>query len=97
MNVYWSKLKRGFRAVNGHNENATYTVNKSHHRIVIYRNGNAIFMIERNPFSVRNIYLELNSCQFNVETWFVRRNQGEFGEATYSVVTPPETEYVMNL
>ena len=97
MNVYWNKLKTGFRAVNGHNANATYTVSKSADCIVIQHNAHTILMIESNPNCVRNIYLELYSCQFNVETWLERRSHGEFGEDSYSVVNPRETEFVNEL
>jgi len=76
--TYWSKLKSAFRSVNGNGPYAEYKIAKTNGNFVIQRQGVTIFVAEKRAYSIRNVYLELHSCNYNVELWFVRSSQGEF-------------------
>jgi hypothetical protein len=51
-----------------------------------------LFLTDNRPYSIRYLYLELHSCQYNVSVWYVRRNQGEFDSENYrnEGISPPE-------
>lgn len=91
--TYWSKLSRAFRAVNGHGEGREYSVRKGvHGHVMILHNEDVIFITENRPYSIRNLYLELHSCGYDVGLWYVQRNQGAFNSEDYRSegMTPPE-------
>jgi hypothetical protein len=96
--LYYNKLKTGFRLVNGQRDgNPHYKIAKSQNHILIYSGNNVIFRVEKNAHSLRNIYLELYDCDFNVGSWFTRRHQGHFDNETYRTgdrQTPPDYEVI---
>ena len=85
---YWKKLTAGFRAVNIRNDFSIYRT-RSHLHIKCKEI--IIFIIENTAHSVRNLYLELHSCNYDVTDWYTRRNRGEFDSETYRSegITPP--------
>ncbi len=82
--AYWNKLKTSFRLVNGTGEGVEYSIRKSTHgHVIIQHNNDTIFITDNRPYSIRNLYLELHSCQYDVAVWYVRRNQSEFNSENY--------------
>ena len=84
---YYKEAQRGV-AGNGSNSNR-YVVQRGRHSIVVKDGDSIIFKIGKYGVGPRNLYLELNSCQYDVQSWHERRTNGEFGNWIYSAQTSP--------
>jgi hypothetical protein len=93
MDYYFRKLSAAFRAVNNDNVDdrgrPIFEVLLTNTHVCVYRNGEAILRVGRDSVSVRNLYLELHSCQYNVMEWLGRRQSGEFNNENYETTPSP--------
>ena len=90
---YYKETQRGVAA--NHANNNRFVVQRSAHSIVVKDGNVIIFKIFKGGVSPRNLYLELHSCKFDVESWREKRDQGEFGEWEHgSRTSPPQSSSI---
>jgi hypothetical protein len=87
MDHYYHKLCAGFRAVNGDERDVgrqvIFKIVLTASHVCIYFGDTCVFQTGRDAVSVRNIYLELYSCRYNVAEWLRQRQMGAFNNQEY--------------
>lgn len=93
MDFYYRRLQAGFRTIHGDVSDMGLIVeNKvvmTSSHVCIYTGRQCICRINRDAVSVRNLYLELHSCRYDLVTWLRRRQAGEYNNFSYEATATP--------
>ena len=87
------QLIRGFRIINPLNQESSYKLKFTNHHVTINSgsDGSEVLCTDNNTHSIRSVYIELFSVNYNVEVWLGMRLRNEFDNEFYqSNNTPPD-------
>jgi len=93
VSYYANRLIQEFRNIHGNGSFSYFSIRCSNHHLIIAQSGVIIFQTTLDVWSVRNIYLELFSCHFDVVDFMDKRKTGDFDNENYRSDdnrTPPE-------
>ena len=84
---YYDELKQHFKASNDPNK---YGISLTKYRLDIFKGSESVYSCPSDGVAVRNVYIMMSACAYEVEPFLIKLSEGYFGEDfTDGKRTPP--------
>jgi hypothetical protein len=74
---YYDELKQHFKALNDPNK---YDIILTKYRLDIFKGSESVYSCPSDGVAVRNVYIMMSACAYEVEPFLIKLSEGYFGE-----------------
>jgi hypothetical protein len=74
---YYDELKQHFKALNDPNK---YGISLTKYKLDIFKGSESVYSCPSDGVAVRNVYIMMSACAYEVEPFLIKLSEGYFGE-----------------